>query len=246
MASYKNFEDLPVWKTAIALAYAIFTLTAHESFYYKGDLVNQLRRAALSISNNIAEGFERGTTNELINFLYYSRGSCAEVRSMLRFSLLFDKIKQSCEKEIQSLITESDSTSRQIHAWLDSLQNTNIKGNRYLNKKIKHQNQQKKEYDKFDEEMSAFRKKMHEGLETGTWGEASTKTEKEKPLELKNKGETAKKPSNFPSPMSTHSEKAAQVICPLCGKSMKERFSKDGIRFLGCSDFPHCKGSRSL
>jgi four helix bundle protein len=48
-------------------------------------LQDQLERAALSVSNNIAEGFERGTTNELLAFIYIARGSAGEVRSMLCF-----------------------------------------------------------------------------------------------------------------------------------------------------------------
>jgi len=84
MSTYERFEDTPVWQAAADLAAAIFDWVEHRLFRGKGDLADQLQRAALSISNNIAEGFERGTTNELIQFLYYARGSAGEVRSMLR------------------------------------------------------------------------------------------------------------------------------------------------------------------
>lgn len=80
---YKRFEDLPVWKTGIELGERIFRLTDDRSFNGRGDLRNQLQRAAISIGNNVAEGFERGTTQELLTFLYYARGSAGEVRSML-------------------------------------------------------------------------------------------------------------------------------------------------------------------
>ena len=63
MASYRQFEDLPVWQAAIDLAATVFDLTSHPAFKFRGDLVNQIRRAALSVSNNIAEGFERGTVD---------------------------------------------------------------------------------------------------------------------------------------------------------------------------------------
>jgi four helix bundle protein len=53
-------------------------------------LRDQLERAALSVSNNIAEGFERGTTNELLAFLYIARGSAGEVRSMMRILETWD------------------------------------------------------------------------------------------------------------------------------------------------------------
>lgn len=80
---YERFEDLPVWKAAAEIAVQIFAWSSHAWFRGKGDLANQLQRAALSVSNNIAEGFERGSTNELLQFIYIARGSAGEVRSML-------------------------------------------------------------------------------------------------------------------------------------------------------------------
>src|SRR5947208_3566927 len=123
---YERFEDLPVWKSAIELARRIYQFTRHGALAQTGDLRDQLRRAALSISNNIAEGFERGSTAELIAFLYISRGSAGEVRSMLHFS------RQICEPgeldaEISDLIQLAEACSRQIRAWADHLQNTAIK-----------------------------------------------------------------------------------------------------------------------
>src|ERR1700687_1359336 len=80
---YERFEQLPVWQAGITLAERMFKLTAERAFNYQGDLRSQLQRAALSVSNNVAEGFERGTTQELLTFLYIARGSAGEVRSML-------------------------------------------------------------------------------------------------------------------------------------------------------------------
>ncbi len=79
---YGNFEDIPVWKDGIDLTARIFEITEDKSFRNKGDIANQLQRAGLSVPNNIAEGFERGTTPELIMFLYYAKGSSGEVRSI--------------------------------------------------------------------------------------------------------------------------------------------------------------------
>src|SRR6185503_8337287 len=80
---YNRFEELPVWKAAIELALGVFKFTAGSAFRRYYSVRNQLERSALSVSNNIAEGFERGTTQELLTFLYIARGSCGEVRSML-------------------------------------------------------------------------------------------------------------------------------------------------------------------
>ncbi len=58
-------------------------MTESKSWPGSRSLQDQLEGAALSVSNNIAEGFERGTTNELLAFIYIARGSAGEVRSML-------------------------------------------------------------------------------------------------------------------------------------------------------------------
>jgi four helix bundle protein len=86
---YGRFEDLPVWKDAIKLAVQVYELTENECFRGRGSLKDQLERAAVSVSNNIAEGFERRTTQELLTFIYIARGSAAEVRSMFH---LLDRI----------------------------------------------------------------------------------------------------------------------------------------------------------
>jgi len=145
MATYKRFEDLPVWQTAADLASCMFPWTKNPQFRGMGDLANQIQRATLSISNNIAEGFERGSTAELIHFLYIARGSAGEVRSML---CVMDRMAEfdHLRSEISDLKSEFESVSRQIRAWADSLQNTEIKGQRHLNdvSRAQYQNKQKK------------------------------------------------------------------------------------------------------
>jgi four helix bundle protein len=81
--TYERFEDLPVWRASIQLGVQLFALTNRADFAGHSGLRDQIERAVVSISNNIAEGFERGTTQELLTFLYIARGSAGEVRSML-------------------------------------------------------------------------------------------------------------------------------------------------------------------
>jgi four helix bundle protein len=83
MPTYQRFEDLPVWQSAAELYGKVDDLLDRTPPRVSRSFRDQLERATLSISNNIAEGFERGTTNELLAFLYIARGSAGEVRSML-------------------------------------------------------------------------------------------------------------------------------------------------------------------
>ncbi|MDT0685352.1 four helix bundle protein [Autumnicola psychrophila] len=83
MSKYKSFEDLEVYQKAISLTVKIFKLQKSEELRREFALTDQLKRATLSISNNIAEGFERETDKELVRFLYFSKGSAGEVRNIL-------------------------------------------------------------------------------------------------------------------------------------------------------------------
>lgn len=136
--TYQRFEDLPVWNEAIRLGELVYTLTGSECFEGLNSFKDQLERAAVSVSNNIAEGFERGSTTELIQFIYYSRGSAAEVRSML---LLAGRMKKlgNLKAEMSNLRSIAESCSRQLRAWADSLQNSEIKGPKFLNDKTRDQ-----------------------------------------------------------------------------------------------------------
>ncbi len=120
---YKQFEDLPVWRKAIELVVRIHGLGSSGCLKGYSGLRDQLERAALSISNNIAEGFERGTRDELIAFLYIAKGSAGEVRSMLH----------ACEElhlgdgrpgEVLAAHDLVLDISRQLGAWVESLKNS--------------------------------------------------------------------------------------------------------------------------
>ncbi|MHC4440737.1 MAG: four helix bundle protein [Planctomycetota bacterium] len=145
---YERFEDLPVWQAAIDLAVRVYELTKDRFFNQPGDLRSQLRRASLPVSNNIAEGFERGTTAELLAFLYISRGSCGETRSMLLFTERFDQAAH-LKSQISDLKSLAESCSRQIRAWANSLQNSDIKGQRHLTDASKAQYEFKRSADVF-------------------------------------------------------------------------------------------------
>ncbi len=145
--TYERFEDVPVWQTAAELYEAAETLLAQERCSVSRSFRDQLDRAALSVSNNIAEGFERGTTKELLAFLYIARGSAGEVRSMLCLlerRALRAKWPENLRSEISNLKSKAESCSRQLRAWAGSLQNSDIEGPRHLNDRSRLAFEQKK------------------------------------------------------------------------------------------------------
>jgi len=88
MAKYNSFEEMEVYQKALQFGVKVYKLTLSDEKIAKDyGLKDQLQRAALSISNNIAEGFERETKKELIRFLYFSKGSAGECRNMFNFLL---------------------------------------------------------------------------------------------------------------------------------------------------------------
>ena len=75
-----NFEDLEVWQRSTRLSVAVYKATAKiRDFGFR----DQITRASLSIASNIAEGFERESPKECVNFLSYAKGSCGELRTQV-------------------------------------------------------------------------------------------------------------------------------------------------------------------
>src|SRR6266446_8190211 len=154
--TYKRFEDLPVWQKAADLYDAIEDFLENKSFQANRGFRDQLDRAALSVSNNVAEGFERGTTNELLAFIYIARGSAGEVRSML--CLKERRARKAgwpadLKSQISNLKSVAESCSRQLRGWADSLQNSEIKGQRHLTDKTRRDGAQKKQADAFQQQL---------------------------------------------------------------------------------------------
>jgi four helix bundle protein len=155
---YERFEDLPVWQAASSLAVRVFAFGVKIPLRRHRSLRDQLERATLSVSNNIAEGFERGTTNELLAFLYIARGSAGEVRSM--FSVL-DRMAafSDLKSEISDLKSLAESISRQLRGWAQHLQDTPIRGQRHLTSKSRQLDQARRDRDAFVQELEQIRKR---------------------------------------------------------------------------------------
>ena len=98
-----KFEDIIAWKKAGELTANIYKeFKACRDFSFR----DQIQRATISIMNNIAEGFERRTNKEFINFLYIAKGSCGEVRSILYLAIKFKYVSESSFKNNYQLTLE--------------------------------------------------------------------------------------------------------------------------------------------
>jgi len=83
MATFTTFEEIHAWKKAHESVLTIYKLTNESKLQNDFGLKDQMRRSAVSITSNIAEGHDRGSKNQFIYFLNVSRASCAELRSQL-------------------------------------------------------------------------------------------------------------------------------------------------------------------
>src|SRR5215831_12754598 len=134
MAKYQSFEDLPVWKEAARLYNCVLGLLEEPNLPLSIGFRDQLDRASLSVSNNIAEGFEQVTTNELLSFLAIARGSSGEVRSMMAVVKDRPRLKPYVQR-LQGIRALAESCARQLSGWANSIENSSIKGKRYMTDK---------------------------------------------------------------------------------------------------------------
>jgi four helix bundle protein len=125
----KNFEDLEIWKDARLLTKAVYQLTRDVKFAKDFALRDQIRRAAVSVMSNIAEGFERGGNQEFIQFLYVAKASCGEVRSQLYVALDQSYVTpKDCDDASKSFRRLSIMISNLI----DYLKGSGMKGSKYI------------------------------------------------------------------------------------------------------------------
>ncbi len=106
MAKFKSFEEINSWQKSRIFNKRIYQITENVNFKKDFDFVRQIRRASLSISSNIAEGFERNTDKEFIYFLFVVKASAGEVRSQLYLAIDLNYISSLEFTELLELITE--------------------------------------------------------------------------------------------------------------------------------------------
>lgn len=101
----KKFEELEIWQEECRLTQKIYSLTQTGVFAKDVDLKRQMRRSAVSITSNIAEGFERDTDKQFLFFLQLAKGSAGELRSQLYIALDEHYINKPTFDELYKLLT---------------------------------------------------------------------------------------------------------------------------------------------
>jgi four helix bundle protein len=120
MAKIKTFEELTSWQEARKLVNSIYALTNKDKFSRDFELKAQIRRSAISIMANIAEGFHRNSDKEFLRFLDYARASLAETTSHCYIALDQEYISGEELNEIKEL---SDSVWKKINKFISYLSN---------------------------------------------------------------------------------------------------------------------------
>jgi four helix bundle protein len=113
-----SFKDLKVWERADQLAHKVFDMTESFPKVYLYDLVSQLRRAALSVPTNIAEGCASFHSSEFLQFLNIARRSLSETQYLIGFASRRHLIQQSELVEVESLSTE---VSKMLNSLITSI-----------------------------------------------------------------------------------------------------------------------------
>lgn len=125
MATIKKFEDVEAWKVARDLCNQIGIIIENGSLNKNYRLIGQIEGSSGSIMDNIAEGFERGTRSEFIQFLGYSKGFCGELRSQLYRALDRNYISQQQFDEFYIMAVR---ISAMLQKLIEYLQQTTVKG----------------------------------------------------------------------------------------------------------------------
>ena len=128
MATIEKFEDIQAWQKGRELTQMVYRLSKQADFAKDFGLKDQIRRAAVSITSNIAEGFERGGNKEFIQFLSYSKGSAGEVRSQLYVAADENYISPEDSETLHKSCLE---ISRLLDGFISYLQKTEFKGRKF-------------------------------------------------------------------------------------------------------------------
>ena len=142
----QTFEDLHIYQRARELTNQIYTITKTVEFSKDFSLIDQIRRAAVSVMSNIAEGFERGGKIEFIQFLYIAKGSCGEVRAQLQIA---KDLKYISDEKYIKLYKLAQMISAMISNFIAHLQTSNYQGEKVNRAKRLNLDKDKNKMNKF-------------------------------------------------------------------------------------------------
>src|SRR5262245_4663415 len=118
MGRSERFEDLIVWQKSMALTAEVYRLCGQGALSKDWGMRDQMRRAAVSIAANIAEGYERGSRKEYLQFLNIAKGSVGELRCLVTIA---SRLHYANESVVQSLTNDSEEISRMLKGLINSL-----------------------------------------------------------------------------------------------------------------------------
>lgn len=133
MGSFSDFEDIEAWKKARMLLNEIYKYTKRLEFYKDKPFREQIRDAALSVMNNIAEGNDRAGNKEFSQFLSVARGSAGETRSMLYVAL--DQ-KYITEEEFKFAYEKAKEISKMLNSLIKYLKSSEKKGFKFKQQEV--------------------------------------------------------------------------------------------------------------
>jgi four helix bundle protein len=128
LAKIERFEEIEAWKAARLITKTVYDLSNQGGFSRDFALRDQIRRAAVSIMANIAEGFERGGDKEFLQFLSLAKASCAEVRSHLDVAMDQSYLDA---KQLDELLEQAKGVSRMISGFMDYLRKSDYRGSKF-------------------------------------------------------------------------------------------------------------------
>ncbi len=99
---YKKFEELPIWQLALSITKIVYDFSSSSVWSKDFALKDQIRRAIISVSSNIVEGFEKSNNNEFIRYLRIAKGSTGEVRNQFYIALVNNYLKKSEFEHVNS------------------------------------------------------------------------------------------------------------------------------------------------
>jgi four helix bundle protein len=128
MATINTFKEIRSWQGAMELSVECYKLTQEEQFRFEFAMVNQIRKSAISVPSNIAEGFERKGNKEFIQFLFISAGSLGELQTQL---ILCNKIGLLNEERLQKLEDKSETIKKMVYGMITYLKSSEHKGYKF-------------------------------------------------------------------------------------------------------------------